>query len=101
MHFSPGKVRTVDDDRFDKAARLNKVECIAALCEYAGVPWDPSVLEDRPNYKVRTNELRAILTALWLEEAKPDIHPEAQALMEEHIEDWAPADVDGLYAQDD
>jgi len=87
--FDPQKVRRADRDRTTDAQVLNRREVLAALFEATDISWDADDLRTRAR-PVRADELRAILTAIWIDQGDPDDRDEAE--MRDLIDIWTQND---------
>lgn len=94
MKLDTRLVRQVNDYAFDEATRLNGVEVLMALFEIFEVPYDPDVLRGRDRSRsVHTDDVRAILTAVYYEQARQDdreLHDDVVEEFERLIESLAP-----------
>lgn len=89
MDIDTRKLRNVSDYGFDEAGRLNSAEVVVALFEAFDVPYDAGVVASR-GQPIHTDDLRAILTAYWLDRDREGMHAEAAAQMEALVHSLAP-----------
>jgi len=88
-NFDPQKVRRADRDRFTDASLLNRRELLAALFEATDIDWDADDLRMRAR-PVRADDLRAILTAIWIDQQ--DLAEPEERELRELIDIWTTDD---------